>query len=336
MMVVIMTFRIVFFGTSDFSLPSLQALINDPRFEIVAVITKPDMKVGRHQETVEPPVKKIAKKHKIPVYQFEKIKTEETFENLRNLQTEKDVDAFVVVSYGKIIPQRILDLPKHGAINVHGSLLPLYRGASCVQAAIAAGDKKSGVTIMLIDAEMDHGPILAQKEIAIRPDDTGRTLHDRLADVGAVLLPNVLADYMEGKITPQEQDHSKATYCKILKRGDGKIDWSKSAEEIERLVRAYDSWPGTFTILKNKRIKILNTLTTHKAPPPLRDPATCIQIETGQLTTPDKSGVWFIEDGKLLVNCGGGTVLEILKLQPEGGKALTAKEFLSGYRSFVE
>ncbi|MDD5726144.1 MAG: methionyl-tRNA formyltransferase [Patescibacteria group bacterium] len=312
-----MAYKIVFFGTSDFSTPSLEALLKDTRFEVVAVVTKPDAPIGRHQTLTPPPVKVIAQEHDVQVFQFEKIKTDESYDQLRGFlasaRNDGKVDAYVVVSYGKIIPQRILDLPKHGCINVHGSLLPLHRGASCVQAAIAEGDQKTGVTVMLMDAEMDHGDILAQKEIAIGPEETGGQLHNRLSQLGAETLPDILAGYLDGKITPQPQDHSLATYCKLLSREDGKLDWTKSAAEIERLVRAYNPWPGTWTEWAGKRIKILKTFLS-------------------DLTSTKKAGELNVQNDKLVVICGDGNSLEILELQPEGKRAMTAKEFIVGRR----
>lgn len=310
-----MAYRIVFFGTSDFSVPTFRAILADKRFEVVAAVTQPDKPVGRHQEVTPPPVKVLAQENTIPVYQFEKVKSDEAFETLKALNMEGDfgIDVYVVISFGQIMPQRILDLPKKGCINVHGSLLPRWRGASCVQAAISAGDQATGVTIMLMDALMDHGSILAQREAIIRPDDTGGSLHDRLAELGAKSLPDVLADYLEGKIQPQEQNHELATTCKILSRDHGKIDWNKPADEIERLIRAYDPWPGTFTVWNEKRIKIL--------------------VGTKSSVVSHLSSVGMPEEveGKIMVRCGDGQVLEILKLQPEGKKAMNAKEYLAGH-----
>jgi len=300
-------YRVIFFGTSDFSVPSLEALLKDDRFEVVAVVTKPDAPIGRHQILTPPPVKVLAQEHGIPVLQFEKIKTDETYQSLAAIPA----DVYVVVSYGKIIPQRILDLPKRGCINVHGSLLPRWRGASCVQAAIAAGDANSGVTIMMMDAEMDHGDILAQKEAIISADETGGELHDRLAKLGAESLPGVLSGYLEGDIKPQPQDHSQATYCKLLTRDDGRIDWSKPADEIERLVHAYNPWPGTWTEWQGKRVKLIS----------VRPASFESSMETGQPN---------IQDGKILVLCGDGNHLEILKLQPEGKKVMLSKEYIIG------
>lgn len=306
-----MSYKIIFFGTSDFSVPSLKALLADKRFEVVAVVTKPDAPIGRHQVITPPPIKVIAQENNVKVFQFEKIKTDETFEALSKLES---VDAYVVVSYGKIIPQRILDLPKHGVINVHGSLLPRWRGASCVQAAIATGDKKSGVTIMQMDAEMDHGNILAQKEITITDTETGGELHDRLAELGATTLPDVLVDYLENKIISQPQNHEQATYCKLLSRDEGKIDWSKSAAEIEHLVRAYNPWPGTWTEWEGKRVKIK-------------------KLKTGNWKEfKSDIGMPQTQEEKLFVMCGDGHAVEILELQPEGKRVMKSQEYIVGHK----
>jgi methionyl-tRNA formyltransferase len=310
-----MPYKILFFGTADFSVPSLQSLLDDPRFEVVGVVTKLDAPIGRHQVLTPPPVKSLALKKNVEVFQFEKIKTDETFNILKQLQDKLEIDAYVVVSYGKIIPQNILDLPKKGAINVHGSLLPRWRGASCVQAAIASGDQKTGVTIMLMDSEMDHGDILAQKEIEIGNQETGGELHDRLANLGAASLPDNLFDYLKGQIKPQPQDHSLATYCKILTRDDGKLDWTKSAAEIEHLVRAYNPWPGTWDETKEGRMKILKT-----------------SIANGFFEGDWTTGKYKSVDNHLYVKCGDKSMLEILELQPEGKRVMTAKEYLAGHR----
>lgn len=309
-----MPYNVVFFGTSDFSVPSLEALLNDSRFKVSAVVTKPDSPVGRHQVLTPPPIKKLAQEHGIPALQLHKIKTDEAYDQLESIQRQDKVDIFVVVSYGKIIPQTILDLPTYGCINVHGSLLPRWRGASCVQSAIASGDEKSGVTVMLLDAEMDHGPILAQTETTITSSETGGELHDRLAVSGASILPETLVDFIEGKIQPRAQDHAAATYCRPLTRDDGKLDWNRSPEELARQIRAYNPWPGTWTEWDGKRIKI------HDSSPlqTIDDSATDV-------------GKPIVTDGKLIVKCGNDALLEILKLQPEGKTIMSAKDYLAGH-----
>ncbi len=295
-------FKIIFFGTSDFAVPSLEALSRDPRFQILGVVTQPDRPVGRHAKLTPPPVKNAAQRLGIStILQPEKIS------DVRRTTPDallSDCDAFIVVSYGKILPQWLLNLPKMGILNVHGSLLPRWRGASPIQSAIAAGDEKSGVTIMKLDAEMDHGPILSRAEETILATDTGGTLHDRLAILGAKSLPDTLTEYLEGKIATTEQDHSHATLCKILTRDDGRLDFSKPAQELERLVRAYDPWPGTWTEIEGKRIKVLTT----------------------------RVGTSVETDQEILMNCGGDTILEIRTLQPEGRSAMSASEFLRGHR----
>src|SRR3989344_5761022 len=293
-----MPFKLIFFGTSEFAVPSLRALMDDGRFEIVGIVTQPDRPVGRHAVMTAPPVKKSfsvipAEAGTQPrLFQPEKLKDE----SFRSWIADhgSSCDAFVIVSYGKILPQWLLDLPKKGVVNVHGSLLPRWRGASPIQAAIASGDEMSGVTVMQIDAEMDHGPILALAEEPIHPEDSGSSLHDRLADLGAALLPTTLAGYLEGTIQPTEQDHSLATYCKILSREDGHLDPStKTAEYLERLVRAYTPWPGTFIQFDGRRITVLE-----------------VNVETEKY----KEGFF--------VPCANGTTLKLVMVQPEGKKKM--------------
>jgi methionyl-tRNA formyltransferase len=301
--------HILFFGTSDFAVPSLKALASDGRFEIAGVVTQPDRPVGRHATMTPPAVKVTATELGITtIQQPEKLKDEAFQSWIREVGPA--CDAFVIVSYGKILPQWLLDLPKKGVINVHGSLLPRWRGASPIQAAIAAGDATSGVTIMLIDAEMDHGPVLAMKETPIHLDDTGGSLHDRLAPLGAEILPDTLAGYLDGTIMPQEQDHSKATPCKILSRDDGKIDWAKSADEISRLVRAYNPWPGTWTMFHGKRLKILKTLT--------------IMADENF-----KPGQCFVFEKQPAVACGDGSAVVLETVQIEGRSVVTGKQFIA-------
>ncbi len=304
--------KIIFFGTSEFAVPSLQALADDGRFEILGIVTQPDRPVGRHA-VLTPPAVKAAAPDGVPIFQPEKLK-DESFKSWIS-DIGPSCDAFVIVSYGKILPQWLLDLPKKGIVNVHGSLLPRWRGASPIQSAIAANDPVSGVTIMLIDAEMDHGPILAQAEEPILPDDSGGELHDRLAALGGEKLPDVLADYLDGKIEPQEQRHEEATYCKTLSRDDGKLDPSKTAEDLEQLVFAYDPWPGTWIDVNGKRIKILAAL-------------------DGDADKTRKPGDRFVRDGNPCLACADGTVLEIKRLQPEGRNAMSGQEYLRGNYSW--
>lgn len=305
-------FKIIFFGTSSFAIPSLRSLLTDQRFEVVGVVTQPDRPVGRHAELTPPDIKRflIEQHASIEIHQPEKLK-EEAFKSWIE-SVGRECDAFVVVSYGKILPPWLLDLPKRGIVNVHGSLLPRWRGAAPIQAAIASGDSMSGVTVMLIDADLDHGPILGQAEEPITATDTGASLHDRLADLGGTILVPTLVEYLEGRIIPKEQNHAKATTCRTLTREDGKLDVSKTAEELERMIRAYDPWPGTWTEWNGKRLKIFSVSISNK--------------------TEETSGTIFLKDGKTLLACGEGTALELTRVQPEGKKEMRGEEFSNGLR----
>ena len=268
--------KIIYLGTPEFSAVILEALINSDH-EIAAVITNPDAPIGRKQILTPSPVKIIAEKNKIPIIKLEEI--------------QKDADLAIVAAYGKIIPKNILNIPRYGTINVHPSLLPKYRGASPIQNTILNGDKKTGVTIMKLDEEMDHGPILAQAELPIAGNDTYESLSQKLTILGEKLLIKTIPDYVSGKIKPVEQKHAEATYTKIIKKEDGKIDWSKSATEIERIIRAFYPWPAAWAIWEGKVLKILEA-----------------EVR--------------------------GDNLEIKKLQLEGGKILSIKEFLNGHKDF--
>lgn len=305
-------YKIIFMGTPDFAVPVLESLVASPYF-LVAVFTQPDKKVGREQKVVSSPIKKLALKSNIFVCQPEKL-DQEAEQKISSLKP----DLIVVAAYGQIIPRSILDIPKYSCVNVHASLLPEYRGASPIQSAILAGEKETGITIMLMDEKMDHGPILAQKKIKIYNNETGEFLHDRLAKVGAEFLAEVLPKYLEGKIKSKPQDHNKATFTKILTREDGHIDWTKSAEEIKCQVRAYYPWPGSWTVLDSKRLKIIQT-----------------SILNSQLSVIKKPGKVFLTENKeLAIACGKG-YLTIEKLQLEGKKEMTAEEFLRGYSNIA-
>jgi methionyl-tRNA formyltransferase len=304
--------NVIFYGTSDFAVPSLEALAHDGRFSVLGVVTQPDRPVGRHAEIQKTPVKIAAEKLGIPVYQFEQVKSDDAFEKLSTLKA----DVAVVASFGQIIPQRVLDLYKYGMINVHSSLLPKYRGSSPISAAIANGDQVTGVSIMLLDAKMDHGPVLAMSDMAIEKTDTTATLTPKLADQGAALLISTLPGYIDGSINPVEQDHTQATIVKLLKREDGKLEPSiKSADELERLVRAYEPWPGTFIELNGKRLKVLAS-----------------QVDGA---TDEPAGTRFQVDGMPAIACADGTGLILTKVQPEGKPPLEGAAFLRGSRDWL-
>jgi methionyl-tRNA formyltransferase len=311
---------IVFYGTSEFAVPSLKALLGDregtlgagSRFKIVSVVTQPDRPVGRHATLQKSPVKLAAEHFGIPLLQFNDVKSDEAFEKLKALKA----DVAVVASFGQIIPQRVLDLYKHGMVNVHSSLLPKYRGASPIQAAIANGDKETGVSIMLIDAKMDHGPILDKWTTMIEPMDTTGTLTTKLADLGADLLARTLPDYIDGLIKPVEQDHTQATMVSLLKREDGRLHPEiKSANELERLVRANDPWPGTFIEIEGERLKILAS-----------------QIDGA---TDLKPGTRYKVDEMPTIACADGVGLILNTVQPEGKPPLEGAAFLRGSRSWL-
>lgn len=245
--------KVLFFGTPEFAVPTLERLAADPTWQIVGVVTQPDKPAGRSQQLTAPAVKVAASKLGLPVYQFPTLKDESAQKTMAALGAA----VAVVVAYGKIIPQSVLDSVPHGFVNIHPSLLPKYRGASPIQSAMLAGELTTGVTVMVLDAEMDHGPILAQRTVDILDDDTAASLHHSLACEGADVLLSVLPDYLAGKLTPQPQDHAAATVTTLLEKDDGKIDWRSPAEYIDRHIRAMTPWPGAWTDITGKRVKVL-------------------------------------------------------------------------------
>jgi len=282
--------KIIFLGTPEFGAIILRGLIKNG-YKPFLVITAPDKPVGRKQVLTPPPVKKIAEKYNITVTQPEKIK--EAVTEIENLNP----DLIICAAYGQIIPKEILEIPKYGCLNVHPSLLPKHRGASPIQTAILNGDKETGVTIILMNEKMDHGPILSSRELEFSIFNFQFSkLHNKLAELGVKLLLETIPKWINDEIKPKAQDESKATYTKILKKEDGKIDWSKSAEEIERQIRAFYPWPGTFTFIKHKG-KILR-----------------VKILEASISKEEK--------------------LIIKKLQPEGKKVMTFEEFKKGYYDF--
>lgn len=303
--------RFVFFGTPEFSTIILENLIA-AGYMPAAVVTNPDEPAGRKHILTAPAVKMSAFKFNIPVLQPQKFRGNlEFLEKFKNLKSE----LAIVAAYGKILPKEVLDIPSRGFINVHPSLLPKYRGASPIQYAILNDDKKTGVTIMKIDEEMDHGPILANSLWPIAYGDTYKSLSEKLAELGTEILIKTIPDYISGKIKPVEQDHSQATYTKIIKKEDGKIDWSKSAAETERMARAYYPWPMAWTTWNGKILKI-------------------IEAEISKNFNDYKIKEIFFKNGKLGVKCGKDALI-IKKLQLEGGRVLSPQEFLNGHKNFV-
>lgn len=305
--------KIVFMGTPDFAVPSLVSLIEN-KYTIVSVLTQADKPVGRKQEIQESPIKKVAIEHGIPVLQPETVKNNpELVEKLKALEP----DLIIVVAYGFILPSEILQIPKHGVINVHASLLPRWRGASPINHAILTGDKKTGVTIMQIDEKVDHGSIISQLEVDIEDKETAESLHDKLKIAGAHALINALPDYLDGSITPQTQDESLVTLAPKLSKENGKIDWTKSAQEIESMIRAFFPWPCTWTTWDNKIIKILDA-----------------DVSKPETTTQTPGQVFLTSNNQLAVQCGKNTLI-INKLQLEGKSPQSAMDFLNGHREFL-
>lgn len=303
--------RIVFMGTPNLAKVILSALIG--HYEISTVVTQPDADSGRGRRLRPSPVKTLALEHHIPVLQPIKVRQPEVVEQLRSLQPE----AIVVAAFGQILPASILSLPPFGCINVHGSLLPRYRGAAPIPAAILAGDSQTGITIMQMDPGMDTGPVLTQRSLAISPDDTSATLTDKMAALGAMLLLETLPAWFAGHITPQKQDESLATYCQMLKREYGRIDWSRSAARIERETRAYQSWPGSFTNWGGRQLTILRARAV-AAPPSQRTPGTMVMHGT-----------------EYAVVTGEGLLI-LDEVQLAGKRPLPTAEFARGQRGFSQ
>lgn len=301
--------KLVFCGTPEFAVPSLERLV-ESGFDVPLVVTQPDRPQGRHLQLTAPPVKQTALQLKLPVIQPDKIKNNVDFQQqLRELNP----DAIVVVGYGRIIPKWMLDLPPRGNINVHGSLLPKYRGAAPIQWAIANGETVTGVTTMLLNEGLDTGDILLQAEIPIDSEDTAITLSPKLAKLGADLLLETLRGMESGKVHPVAQDNSRASLAPILKKEDGLIDFNRPVTEIVNCLRGFQPWPGAYTSFRGKNLKVINAR-----------PSSGIEgLTPGELQ---------VVDGKLFAGSGDSTALELVELQLEGKKAVAARDFLSGHR----
>ncbi len=304
--------RIIFMGTPEFAVPALDGLAAQADNQIVAVVTQPDAPAGRGKQLAQSPVKRWALAHDVPVLQPPSLKPPEVVEQLRAYQP----DVIVVAAFGQILRRNVLEMPPHGCVNVHGSLLPRWRGASPVSAAIAAGDAATGITIMRMDIGLDNGPMLSQREEAIHPDDTAESLMARLAHIGATLLTETLPKYLRGEITPQPQDETQVTVCRQIKKEAGQIDWQRSAIEIDRHVRAMRPWPGAFTMLNGKLLKVGRVAVQETAQASDASP-----VPVGQ--------IW-VEHGAVFVQCGSGR-LQLIEVQPEGKKMMPAADFARGH-----
>jgi methionyl-tRNA formyltransferase len=314
--------RIVFIGTGEIGVPMLRALLNSEH-EVVAVVTQPDKPVGREQRIEPPPIKKTfidvarppasakstAGQPGAPIFQPAKIKDPQAIEKIRGLAP----DVIIVVAYGQILPRDVLEIPFLACLNLHASLLPRWRGAAPIQAAIAAGDRETGITVMYMDEGLDTGDILLQRNVEILPNETGGALHDRLARIAPDALLEALRPLAAGNAPRIPQDNARATYAPKLKREHGKIDWSESAEAIERKIRAYDPWPGAFMKLANQYLKIFS--------------ASIVDLigRPGEILCSDKD----------LVVAAGKGALALSEVQLEGKRRMTGAEFLRGHERLV-
>jgi methionyl-tRNA formyltransferase len=301
--------RLVFMGTPEFAVPSLHTLLAGEE-AVVGVVTQPDQPSGRGMTLHAPPVKILAEAHHVPVFQPARLRETSVLAQLREWQP----DLIVVVAYGKILPPAILTLPAHGCINVHASLLPKYRGAAPIQWAIAYGEAETGVTVMRVSERMDAGDILLQQAMPIADDDTGGTLHDKLARLGAEALRAALSLFKQGRLVPRPQNEAEATYAPLIKKEDGRIDWRQDATAITRRIRAFTPWPSAYTTLHGKLLKIHSARPAQSFPRALPLPGTVVEV------TPVS----------LVVATGGGC-LALGEIQVEGKKRLPIEEFLKGH-----
>jgi len=303
--------RLVFCGTPRFAVPTLEKLV-EAGHSILHVITQPDRPRGRGMAVTVSPVKEAATRLGLPISQPEKIKHNDEF---RSLLETINPDAIIVVGYGRIIPPWMIDLPALGNLNLHASLLPKYRGAAPIQWAIASGESTTGVTTMRIDAGLDTGDILLQDEIPIAAVDTAQTLGSKLAAIGADLMIDTLQGLADGEVEPTPQDHSHATLAPILKKEDGRMDFTRTAEDLFNRLRGFQPWPGAFTTFKGKSLQV------HRAHPEL-----CAAIlQPAEIS---------VEGSRLFVGCRQDTrkALELVEIQLEGKRRMSASEFINGYR----
>ncbi len=296
--------RVVFMGTPDFACPTLQRLI-DRGEEILAVVTQPDRPRGRGQKFLPPPVKALAERYALPVLQPLKVRAPEFIDIMREMKP----DLIVVVAFGQILPKALLEIPKHGCINVHASLLPRYRGAAPINYCIINGETETGVTTMLMDVGLDTGDMLLKKVTSIDPEEDSQSLHDRLSVLGADSLDETLELLCAGSLMPEKQNDSQTCYAPMLKKEDGRIDWNAEPQVIKNLVRGMNPWPGAFTYFDDKFLKIYRVRTGSGTGIP------------GTVLEAGKNGIE--------VACAGGSVI-LEEVQLEGKKRLPVREFLAG------
>ena len=309
--------KIVFMGTPDFSLPPLMALINNDNFDIQSVITQEDKKIGRKQVLTPPPVKILAEEYNIPILQPPSLKRNtELLDLLKGLK----LDFIIVVAYGKLLPPEILEIPKFGCINIHGSLLPKYRGASPVEEAILNGNSETGITFIKMEEKLDAGPILMTQRIKIDPSDTSITLRDKLSGASALLLPDLLRDIYNESISPIAQKEENASYCHKIVKDDGEVDLEKNtATQIKNKLRAYTKWPGCYLNLNGKKLKLIE-----------------INIDTDSAEAKSTKAKHLIELENNTIGIGTKEGLIIpQKVQMEGKKEMSIQDFLRGNRTLL-
>lgn len=300
--------RVLFIGTGEIGAPVLQSLLQSDQHELVGVVTQPDKPVGRAQRIEPPPIKLALGESKLPLFQPERIRNAEAVSEIRALRPE----VIVVMAYGQILPRAVLEIPPIACLNLHASLLPRHRGAAPIQAALVAGDEETGITVMYMDEGLDTGDVLLEKKIAIAPDETGGSLHDRLAEIAPAALKGALAKLQAGTAPRTPQDPSAATYAPKLQRDNGRVDWAEPAALIERKIRAFDPWPGAFAVLRDeagreRKLKVFRASVVDSCS---ADPASLI--------IPTKAGALRLEE-----------------VQLEGKRRLSAAEFLRGYNEPV-
>ena len=307
--------RIIFMGTPEFAVPCLEQLVHN-QYKVVAVYTKPDKPVGRGRSSIPSPVKKVALARELPVVQPVGLKGKEVLTQL----AEFHPDVIVVAAFGQILPQSVLDIPSRGCINIHASLLPRFRGASPVTAAILAGEEFAGISIMLMEKGLDTGPVLARAQVSISQQDTTGSLTVKLSLIASQMLLEVLPRWFRGELTPQPQNEAEATYCGSVSKEEGEIDWRLSAADIWRRVRAFQPWPGGYTRWQGRRLEIIEAV-------PLPEDA---GLEAGRVValTPAEKGAAFG------IKAGNG-ILGVLRVQLAGKQAMSAAEFLRGQRQLI-
>lgn len=303
--------KIIFLGTPEFALPALEALIKNDLAPFL-VITQPDKPIGRKQNLSPSPIKELALANNLEIAQPRNKK------ELKEVFSQNKADICILVAYGMIIPDEIINQPEFGFLNLHPSLLPKYRGSSPIQTALLNGDKETGISIIKLTDQVDAGPVFAQKELAVEDNDNAEILHDKLANLGAELLVKILPKYLAGEAELAPQDESRVTYTEMIDREDGAINWSKTALEIKRQFQAFYPWPGIFSHLDGKRLKIANL--------------GVLEGDFGHISTPGQ--VFLAENKQLIVKCGQGAI-SLISVQVEGKKEMTAEEFLRGQKDLI-